>query len=108
MPGRNRRTANVEGEEEDEEQEYDCLEDQLLAEVDKHEKDFNQMFAYLNECEEMIHGSDVAQIRELMKVTDKRTQGHILNYDKIRAEMSELADDAVEAMTSLGKFDKNA
>jgi hypothetical protein len=80
----------------------------LLAEVDKHEKDFNQMFAYLNECEEMLHGSDVAHIRELMKVTDKRTQGHIMNYDKIRAEMTELADDAVEAMTSLGKFDKNA
>lgn len=66
------------------------------------------MFAYLNECEEMLHGTDVSQIRELMKVTDKRTQGHILNYDKIRAEMTELADDAVEAMTSLGKFDKNA
>ncbi len=35
LPGRNRRTANVEPEEdEDDEKEYDCLEDQLLAEVD--------------------------------------------------------------------------
>lgn len=110
LPGRNRRTANVEAEQEEdeEEKEYDCLEDQLLAEVDKHEKDFNQMFVYLNECEDMLHGNDVAQIRELMKVTDKRTHGHIVNYDKIRAEMTELADDAVEAMKSLGKFDKNA
>jgi len=66
------------------------------------------MFVYLNECEDMLHGNDVAQIRELMKVTDKRTHGHIVNYDKIRAEMTELADDAVEAMKSLGKFDKNA
>jgi len=43
LPGRNRRTANVEAEQEEdeEEKEYDCLEDQLLAEVDKHEKDFN-------------------------------------------------------------------
>jgi len=56
------------------------------------------MFAYLNEVEDMLHGDDVAQIRELMKVTDKRSQGHMQNYDKLKAEMSELADDAVEAM----------
>lgn len=44
LPGRNRRTANVQQEnddEDDEDKDYDCLEDQLLAEVDKHEKDFN-------------------------------------------------------------------
>ena len=56
----------------------------------------------------MLHGNDVAQIRELMKVTDKRTQGHIINYDKIRAEMTDLADDAVEAMNSLGRFDQKS
>jgi len=111
LPGRNRRTANVQAdqeEEDDEDKDYDCLEDQLLAEVDKHEKDFNQMFAYLNEVENMLHGDDVAQIRELIKVTDRRSQGHMLNYDKIRADMAELTDDAVEAMNSLGKFDQKA
>lgn len=41
-----------------------------MAEVEKTEKDFNDMFKYLNECEQMLHGNDVAQIRELMKVTD--------------------------------------
>jgi hypothetical protein len=52
LPGRNK-TAKVEGEgdESEEEQEYENLEDELLVKVDKHEKDFKQMMADLNEVE---------------------------------------------------------
>ena len=66
------------------------------------------MFTYLNEIEQNLQGDDVSQIRELMKVSDKRMQGHMVNYDHIRTEMDRLADDAIDSMKQLGKFDKNA
>ena len=35
------------------------LEDQLLREVDQHEKDFKEMFEYLNDIEELLHGNEI-------------------------------------------------
>ena len=57
------------------------LEDQLLREVDQHEKDFNDMFKYLNEVEEMFHGSDLKQIKEMKDISDVRMKDHITNYN---------------------------
>lgn len=35
------------------------IEDQLLREVDQHERDFKEMFDYLNDIESLIHGSEI-------------------------------------------------
>jgi hypothetical protein len=43
-----------------------------------------------------------------MKVSDKRMQGHMINYDHIRSQMDSLAEDAIDSMKQLGRFDKNA
>ena len=76
------------------------LEDQLLREVDQHEKDFNDMFKYHNEVEEMFHGSDLKQIKEMKDISDVRMKDHITNYNQLQKDMMALADEALDAMNS--------
>lgn len=84
--------------------EIEDLEKYLLGEVDQYEKDFHDMFAYLNDVEEMLHGNDVDTIREMMDISDKRINGHISQYDQMQSRVISMSDDAVEAMQSLAKF----
>jgi hypothetical protein len=39
------------------------------------------MFKYLNEVEEMFHGSDLKQIKEMKDISDVRMKDHITNYN---------------------------
>lgn len=45
--------------------------------MDQYEKDFHEMFAYLNDVEEMLHGNDVDTIKEMIEISDVRMKGHI-------------------------------
>jgi glutathionyl-hydroquinone reductase len=49
----------------------------LLKEVDQYEKDFKEMFAYLDDVEDMLHGEDVNTIKEMIDISDVRMKGHI-------------------------------
>jgi glutathionyl-hydroquinone reductase len=80
------------------------LEKYLLKEVDQYEQDFKEMFAYLNEVEEMLHGDDVDTIKEMIDISDVRMKGHITQYDQLNKRMVNLADEAVESMKALGKY----
>ena len=68
VPGRKKK----EEEEEDvQEKVYDNEEDKLLDNVDKMENDMKEMMKYLNEVESMMGGSDLEQIKRMMKCTDQ-------------------------------------
>lgn len=66
------------------------------------------MFAYLDEVEEMLHGDDVNTIKEMIDISDVRMKGHITQYDQMNTRMVHLADEAVEAMKSLGQHDSKS
>lgn len=68
---------------EEEDDEQLTLEKYLLNEVDQYEKDFKEMFAYLNEVEDMLHGDDVGTIQEMIDISDVRMKGHITQYDQM-------------------------
>lgn len=48
-----------------------------MREVSQYENDFKEMFDYLNDVEEMLHGDDVETIQELINISDVRMKGHI-------------------------------
>ena len=48
---------------------YKYEEDELLDELDEHEKDMNDMMKYLCEIEELMKGKDLKSISSMMDVT---------------------------------------
>ena len=66
------------------------------------------MFAYLDDVEDMLHGEDVNTIKEMIDISDVRMKGHISQYDQMNSRMVHLADEAVEAMKSLGQHDQRS
>lgn len=48
---------------------YKYPEDELLDEMDQHERDMNEMLKYLTEVEDMIKGQDLKSIQSMMDVT---------------------------------------
>ena len=59
LPGRQKAEGDSQADEESEENMDEDLEDQLLREVDQHEKDFKDMFEYLNDIEDLLHGNEI-------------------------------------------------
>ena len=58
---------------------------------------------YLDDVEDMLHGDDVDTIKEMIEISDVRMKGHINQYDQMQQRMVILADEAVDAMSALGK-----
>ena len=49
---------------------YDSMADELLDDLDQHEKDMNDMLKYLSEVEDMVREKeDLNSIKEMMDVT---------------------------------------
>lgn len=66
------------------------------------------MFGQLNEVDEMLHGNDLKYVRKMKDISGDRMVDHFCNYDQIQENMVRLADEAVEAMQSVGKYDKKS
>ncbi len=43
----------------------------------QYEKEFKEMFDYLNEVEDMLHGDDIGTIKEMIDISDLRVKGHV-------------------------------
>ena len=43
-----------------------------------------EMMKYLNEVESMMAGSDLEQIKRMMKCTDQSMDQHISHYDQLK------------------------
>jgi hypothetical protein len=48
---------------------YKYPEDELLDDLDQHERDMNDMLKYLAEVEDLIKGQDLKSIQQMMDVT---------------------------------------
>ena len=106
IPGRQRVVVQQDS---DSDQEPDeDIEDQLLREVEQHQNDFKDMFGQLNEVDGMLHGDDLYYMRQMKDISGHRMHDHLKNYDKIQNNMVKLAEDAVNSMQSVGKYDNRA
>lgn len=47
-------------------------EDALLREVEQYENEFKEMFKYLQEVEEMVSGSEVAELKKMKEIQNSR------------------------------------
>jgi len=65
------------------------------------------MFEYLNDIEEMLHGNELKQIKQMKDISGIRMEDHVKTYDQITKDMSLLADEAVEAITAVA-YDKKS
>jgi hypothetical protein len=81
------------------------LEDELLDEVDQHERDMNDMLKYLSEVEELIHGQDLKSIQSMMDVTKDNMDQHFQAYDKLKDSISTMNKQAEDAIESLNFYD---
>ena len=100
LPGRKRDG----GESSDEDKFYLNDEDELLEQVEKHERDMNDMLKYLNEVEDMMGGNDLAQIRKMMKYSNDTMEQHKVAYDKIKTNVDGMNKSALEAMKSISEY----
>ena len=109
LPGRNKTAAPEEEQlESSEEEDYENLEDKLLADVERHEKDFKAMMKYLNEVDGMMHGNDLKYIREMIGYSRKTMGNHMLGYNKIKDSVFQMGDEAISSMEGASKWDKQA
>lgn len=63
VPGRMRTAAAEQEPEEEETKEHENLEDKLLDDNDKTERDFQEIMNNLNKMDNMMHGDDLKYIR---------------------------------------------
>ena len=60
---------------------YYDMADELLEDLEQHERDMNEMFRYLEETHEMLrNGQDVETIESMMEVTKDTMTQHIDAY----------------------------
>jgi hypothetical protein len=65
------------------------------------------MLQYLNDVDEMLHGSELQEIKKMKEISSLRMKDHMAAYEQIQREMGELADEAIEVMNS-SAYDKQA
>lgn len=65
------------------------------------------MFDYLNDIEELIHGNEIKQIKQMKDISENRMEDHVKTYDQITKDMTQLADEAVEAISAVA-YDKTS
>ena len=104
MPGKKRKKFTGVEESDDEDKFFLNEEDELLDQVDKHERDFKDMLNYLNEVEEMMGGNDLAQIRKMMRYQNETMDQHIKAYDKIKTSVTEMNKEALETLKGISKY----
>ena len=80
LPGRQPKQEE-EGSDSFEQDEAD--EDRLLREVEQHEKDFNEMLRYLNDVDDMLHGSELQEIKKMKDISGMRMKEHVQAYEQI-------------------------
>lgn len=56
----------------------------------------------------MLHGDDLYYMRQMKDISGHRMHDHLQNYDMIQNNMIKLAEDAVNSMQSVGKYDNKA
>lgn len=69
---------------------YKYEEDELLDDLEEHERDMNEMLKYLSEVEELIKGQDLKTIQNMMDVTKETMTQHFQAYDKFKGQIEEI------------------
>lgn len=81
---------------------YRYKEDELLDEVEQHEKDMNEMLKYLAEVEDLIKGNDLKAVESMIDVTKEGMTQHFEAYDKLKEQIlsiDKMAEDAIKTLT---------
>ncbi len=81
LPGRQPKKQDEDSSDSFEQDEAD--EDRLLREVEQHEKDFNEMLEYLNDVDDMLHGSELQEIKRMKDISGMRMKEHVQAYEQI-------------------------
>ncbi|CDW85388.1 UNKNOWN [Stylonychia lemnae] len=84
---------------------YKYEEDELLDDLDQHERDMNEMLKYLSEVEELIKGQDLKSIQQMMDVTKETMNQHFQACDKFKGQIQEIDNQAEEAIRILNFYD---
>jgi len=79
-----------------------------MKEVNQHEQDFKEMFNQMNEVSEMLHGDDLYYMKQMKDISGVRMGDHFDNYEKIQANMMQLAEKAVDVMSGVAPYDNKA
>lgn len=61
--------------------------DELLDDLDDHEKDMNDMYRYLTDMEDLVKGQDLQSIMQMMDVTKDTMTQHFEAYDKFKSQI---------------------
>ena len=87
---------------------YKYEEDELLDDLDQHERDMNDMLKYLTEVEELIKGQDLKSIQQMMDVTKETMTQHFQACDKFKGQIQEIDNQAEEAIKILNFYDTDS
>eukprot|EP00347_Sterkiella_histriomuscorum_P006826 403351287 len=86
---------------------YKYEEDELLDELDQHEKDMNDMLKYLSEVEDLIKGQDLKSIQQMMDVTKDTMTQHFQACDKFKGQILEIDTQAEAAIKVLNFYESD-
>lgn len=80
--------------------------DELLDDLDEHEKDMNDMYRYLTDMEDLIKGQDLQSIQQMMDVTKDTMSQHFEAYDKFKGQIDTINAQADQAINSLNFYEQ--
>ena len=83
---------------------YDNMADELLDDLNQHEKDLNDMMKYLSEVEDLIKSQDLNSIKQMMDVTKDTMSQHFVAYDKFKDQIDLINSQADAAISSLNFY----
>lgn len=85
---------------------YDNVADELIDELDQHEKEMNDMLKYLQETQDFLRSKeDLQSIEQMMEVTKDTMEQHFEAYNKFKDQIDTLNEQAEKAITSLNFYD---
>jgi len=84
---------------------YDSVADEVLEDLDQHERDMNDMLKYLQEVDDMIKGQDLQTIQQMMDVTKDTMSQHFEAYDKFKGQIDTINLQADAAINSLNFYE---
>ena len=97
LPGRDKTEGN---DDEVDDPEFENLEDELLNDANKHDQDFKNMMVKLNEIDEMMSGSDLKYIKEMIDSSQQSLNTHTVGYARIKSKVNEMGEEVFKEFES--------
>lgn len=87
---------------------YDNMADELIDELDQHEKEMNDMLKYLQETQDFLRSKeDIESIEQMMVVTKDTMDQHFEAYNKFKGQIDTLNQQADQAIMALNFYNND-